>query len=274
MDQPPIYFVASLPRSGSTLLMNLLGQNPRHHVTPTNALVDSMVGVRDNWTNMIEFKSQGIDVLRPRIVSMLRGMLDGFYRAEFKAGKIVFDKSRGWLPYIEMMEEVLERPIQVLVTVRDIRAIAASFEKLFQANSMTTVRPQNYFAAQTIEGRTAMQLLDAGSIGMAVNRLRDALRRRHKSRIFMIPYNQLCRDPQAILNRVHEQLGLSPFRYDPNNVKQLTYEDDAVHGMPLHKIRSKVELSDEKPWEGVLPEGLCEKLVKEYADIQEYAEAT
>jgi sulfotransferase len=271
MDQPPIVFVNGLPRTGSTLLMNLLGQNPRHHVTATNALLDLIVSVRDIWRDLIEFKSQGIEAVQPRIISLMKGMLLGFYENEFKAGKVVFDKCRGWLAYIELMEEVLDRPITVLVTVRDIRAIVASFEKLFQQNPVTSPRFPNYCAGQTIEGRAAQLLGESGTIGLPLNRLRDALRRRHKSNILLIPYNQLCRNTQAIMDRIHEELELEAFQYDPTHVKQITYEDDTLHGLPLHKVRPKVELPDETPWEGVLPESLCKRLCEEFADIQKYA---
>jgi sulfotransferase len=35
MNNKTIYFQSSLPRTGSTLLQNLIGQNPNFHVTPT-----------------------------------------------------------------------------------------------------------------------------------------------------------------------------------------------------------------------------------------------
>jgi sulfotransferase len=35
-----IFFNSTLPRSGSTLLQNIMGQNPEFHVTPTSGLID------------------------------------------------------------------------------------------------------------------------------------------------------------------------------------------------------------------------------------------
>lgn len=37
---PSIAFQSSLPRSGSTLFSNIVGQNPAFHVTPTSGLLD------------------------------------------------------------------------------------------------------------------------------------------------------------------------------------------------------------------------------------------
>ena len=44
-----IYFLVGLPRSGSTLLANILAQHPRIHVTPTSGVVDMLVTVRNGW---------------------------------------------------------------------------------------------------------------------------------------------------------------------------------------------------------------------------------
>ena len=38
MNEKTIYYVSGLPRSGSTLLMNILGQNPNFTVKSTNDL--------------------------------------------------------------------------------------------------------------------------------------------------------------------------------------------------------------------------------------------
>ena len=43
---PQIAFQSSLPRSGSTLLSNIVGQNPNFHVTPTSGLLDLLY---DDW---------------------------------------------------------------------------------------------------------------------------------------------------------------------------------------------------------------------------------
>lgn len=268
MADLPIIFVSGLPRSGSTLLLNLLGQNPRHHVTPTSGLVELVLSVRDLWQNFVEFRSQGLETVKPRIVSAIGGLIGGFYQAEFGGGLTVFDKARGWLAYIELLEQVLGRPVTVLVTVRDVRAIIASYEKLYQRNPVTSKRPKDYLASQSIEGRARMLLSESGEVGLTITRLRDAFRRRHRSQIVLVPYNQLCREPRAVLRGLHESLALPPFEYDPTNVPQITREDDSEYGVPLHTIRNKVEPPDESPWKGVLPDALCEQLRAQYRDIE------
>src|SRR4051812_10062618 len=103
----PIIFNSSLPRSGSTLLQNILGQNPSFHVTPTSGLIELVVGIRDRWADQIEFRAQPQELVLPRIVGAMRGLIEGFYKNELREGRIVVDKSRGWLAYIELLEQIL-----------------------------------------------------------------------------------------------------------------------------------------------------------------------
>lgn len=269
----PIFFCSGLPRSGSTLLQNLLGQCPRHHVTGTNDLLDCLVRVRDSWMTFEGFKSQGLKVVESRIRSMLRAMLFGFYESEITADKLIFDKSRGHLAYIELLEEILERQIRIIVTVRDIRAMVASFEKLHRRSAMTkhAVAGPAYFDVQTIDGRARQLLSGDAVLGLAIRRLLDVYDRGLGDRLIIVPYRELTEQPQQTMARLHVELGLPPFVYDSANVEQITQEDDAGHGMELHAIRSKVEAETVPPWLGILSERTCEWLVTEYSDVQALA---
>ncbi len=268
-----LHFVAGLPRSGSTLLLNLLGQNPRHHVTPTSGLIELFVTVKNRWTEFIEFKAEGLETVKPRVRDALAGLLTGYFRPELAAGKTVFDKSRGWLQYIEPLEEVLERPVKVVVTVRDVRSIVASFEKLYRRRNIEYRQAADdaFFQCQTVEGRAEVLLSPKSVVGLTIARLRDALQRGVGDRLVVVPYRALTICPQETLDLLHRVLCLPSFEYDPGHVEQLTHEDDFFHGMPLHSIRSRVEPPQETPWEGILPPKLCRWLATEYADINRLA---
>lgn len=269
----PIYFVAGLPRSGSTLFMNLLGQNSAHHITPTSGLIELFVQIKNRWPEFIEFKAEGLEVVKPRILGALRGLLAGYFERELVDGKTVFDKSRGWLQYIEPLEEVLERPVKVIVPVRDIRAVVASFEKLYRHRGIEYREAvgEGFFQCQTIQGRAQMLLGPQSVLGLSIARLRDALARGVGDRLVIVPYRALTSRPQETMSLLHAALSLEPFEYDPQNVSQITREDDHIHGMPLHTIRRRVELPADRPWKGILPDELCDWLASEYADINQLA---
>jgi sulfotransferase len=270
-----IHFVSSLPRSGSTLLMNFLGQNPDHYVTPTSGLVEMVVNQINSWKHINDFQAEGLDKVKPRIKKAVKGFMQGYFEDELLTGKVVFDKSRGWLQYIEDLESVLDRKVKVICNIRDVRDILASFEKLYQKRDIEYQYPVGdlYFQCQTIVGRCEALLSPSGLLGITINRLRDALNRKIHDRLILVPYSSLTEDPVDLMGLLHGALELPAFEYNPNNVNQVTHENDLVHGMDLHKIKNVISPAKKKTWEGVLPAAYADEIAQRYADINSLANA-
>ncbi len=263
-----IFFVSGLPRAGSTLLMNLLGQNPAHHVTPTSGVIELFITIQKQWPNFIEFRSEGLEKVKPRIAPAMRGILEGYFEEPLKQKKVIFDKSRGWMQYVEDLEQAFGEQVRVIVPIRDVREIAASFEKLYRKRDIDWRYPVGdaYFQSQTAVDRTELLLAPGGVVGIAINRLRDAIQR-ISGRLVLVPFNSLTEEPKGVMKAIHEVLELPEFEYDPTDVKQITHEDDTWHGMNLHIIRPNVQPTPATPWKGVLPDDYIEALGKRYADV-------
>lgn len=246
-DNRRYYFISGLPRSGSTLLANILAQNPKFHATGTSGIMDVMFQVRNTWNEHIEFRAAPNYAAELRV---LRGILDSYFADIDKP--VVFDKSRGWLSELEMAEAVLGRKAKVLVPVRDMRNVVSSFEKLWRKNAPYTQTGQsrhNYFQFQTVQGRVELFLRPDQPAGLAYNRIVDALNRGFADRLFFIDFDDLTRNPEQTMKQVYDFLGESYFAHDFENVEQVTFENDEIHGMrDLHKIRSKVA-PVESDWE-------------------------
>lgn len=268
-----IHFISGFPRSGSTLLCGLLSQNPTNHVTATNDLVDLMASVRNQWTNCEGFIAQGIDSLKPRIRSTLRGMIDGFYAPELAAGKTVFDKSRGWIGFIDLLENVLERKVKVIVTVRDIPSICASLEKIHFDNVLTAPSrsAQQQIKGSHARGRCQQYLSEDAMVGMFINRWRNALDRGWGDRLIVVPYKELVTDPVGIVRRIHVDCGLAPFTCDPNKVKKAAPEDDNVRKLPFHDLRGSVDATALTRGYDVLPPDVREWLTNEFPIVNQFA---
>lgn len=249
-NEKSFYFIAGLPRSGSTLLANILAQNPRFHTTSTSGIMDVMFGVRNTWDKLIEFQANPNDEAKIRV---LRGILESYYSDIDKP--IVFDKCRGWLSLLEMAENVLGHKAKVLVPVRDMRDILSSFEKLWRNTSKTSQIVQesvNYFRFQTVQGRCEVWLSPEQPVGLAYNRITDALVRGFSDRMFFVDFDDLTARPEQAMEGIYKFLGEPKFKHDFDHVEQVTWEDDSVHGLKgLHDIRTKVEPM-EPQWPKVL----------------------
>ncbi len=234
------HFIAGMPRAGSTLLCNILAQNPRFHTTATSGIMDVMFGVRNSWDNLVEFKAAPNEPAKKRV---LRGILESYYSDIQKP--VIFDKCRGWLSLIEMAEYVLDRKVKIIVPVRDTRDVLASFEKLWRENAkggQIGAEAQNYFQFQTAQGRTEFWLRKDQPVGLALSRIADALQRGLADRLFFVEFEALTSAPEETMQALYAFLGEEYFPHNFKHVEQVTWEDDSVHGFKnLHTIRTKVE---------------------------------
>lgn len=239
MSEKTIHLVSGLPRSGSTLLCNILAQNPRFQATATSGILDVMFAVRNVWDKMVEFQASPDDEAKMRVI---RSILFSFHNGD---KPVVFDKSRGWLGFLEMAEMALGRQAKVLVPVRDLRDVLASFEKLYRKNAhifQAAAEQQNFFDWQTVEGRCRIWTDKSQPVGIAYNRIKDALTRGFKDRMLFVDYTVLTSTPAAAMEDIYKFLEEEPFDHDFENVEQVTQENDFVHGYrDLHTIRPKVE---------------------------------
>ena len=240
-----IHFLAGLPRSGSTLLANILAQNPKIHVTPTSGICDMLVQVRNGWDRNDAFQAMNRAESERVKGDVLRAMLQAYFgRVE---RPICIDKNRYWAEFLEMGAELIggRDRVKVLVTVRDLRDVVASFEKLYRKTSALGQVSQEASMAlkfKTALGRAEVFVDDAQPVGRAYNAIRDAVTRGWYDRMHFIDFEDLTRRPQETMQGIYRFLDVAPHTHEFDNVEQVTFEDDFVYGFKdLHVIRAKVE---------------------------------
>lgn len=237
-----LHFVSGLPRSGSTLLCNILMQNPRFHASATSGLLEVLFLVRNQWDKLLEHQGQPEEQNEQRKKAVMQATIQAYYVDVDKP--VIFDKSRGWLAYLEMAEYLIEGKAKVLVPVRDMRDVLASFEKIWRAESRHRQLDQEsalYFQWQTVAGRCEAWCQGDQPVGLAYNRIKDALSRGYGERMHFVPYEQLTGRPKPTMQGIYAFLEEEYFEHDFDHVEQVTWEDDRVHGMKLHDIRLVVE---------------------------------
>lgn len=235
------FFISGLPRSGSTLLCNILAQNDSLFVSKaTSGCHDVLFNVRNQWDKLIEHQAEGIDY--EQLKRVLQSILNSYHSTN-KTN--IIDKGRGWLSLIEMTEFILGYSPKIIVPVRNISEILSSFEKLWRNStgfSQWNFEQNDYFKAQTIEGRCDIWASAGQPVGLAYNRVKDAISRGYKNNLLFLEFDDITSKPSQALKRVYDYLELPYFQHNFNNVEQYTQEDDEkVHKIPnLHKIKSTV----------------------------------
>lgn len=235
------FFISGLPRSGSTLLCNILAQNPEVHVSKaTSGLHDVLFNIRNQWDRLIEHQAEGTDYERLRRV--LRGVFENYHDTE---KSVIIDKGRGWLSLIEMAEFALGCEIKILSPVRDVAEILASFENLWRkttGKSQWSFESNDYMLSQTVAGRCEIWSRRDQPVGLAYNRVNDAISRGHAGKIKFIEFDDLTSSPSSVMAGIYKFLDMDYFSHDFSNIAQYTREDDEnVHRIEgLHSIRPKV----------------------------------
>lgn len=233
-----VHVIAGLPRTGSTLLANILPQNPNIHTTPTSGCAEVLAGIRDGWRvhhRPDEKQSEDYNLRR-----VLQSVLDNYHDTD---REIVFDKFRGWTRHIEMLEWILERNVKMIITLRPITQILSSFEKIHRDNIKNRRHKGPLPETDTIAGRCRW-LLDAekGVVGKPYTQLQEVIQKGHRDRLLLIEYDQLCSQPQETLNEIYDFIEEPRYKHDFKKVEQYTIENDEAHGFnKLHTIRSVVK---------------------------------
>jgi sulfotransferase len=242
MSEKQVFFISGLPRSGSTLLCNILAQNPEFFVTKaTSGCVEVLFSIRNQWDRIIEHQAEGIN--RNQLKNVLKGSLNSYYLTD---KNIIFDKGRGWLSMIETLEFALDKKVKLICTVRNINEILASFEGLWRnttGQSQWNIEQNNYEKSLTLKGRCELWSEAGQPLGSAFNRLKDAIDRGHKDRLFFMEFDNLTTYPKETVKNIYDFLNLEYYNHDFDNVIQVTKEDDDnIHRIKdLHTIRSVVK---------------------------------
>lgn len=239
-------YLTGLPRSMTTLMANILANNPRITGGETSPLLEYLYGARANYSTTPEVKSAlNGDIMYKSFISFCRKGIEGY--SEEMCGDnhdIYLDKSRGWVYYSEFLKEV-QPNAKIIVLVRDLRSIISSFEKKWRDNP-SILDGRDIPAKQqfiTIDQRVN-HWLNEPPLGIALKRIYNAWQTETLKNMLVIRAEELCKKPKEIMQKVYDYIEEPYYDLDYTNVKQMTVENDRISDFGIygdHKIRSVVE---------------------------------
>lgn len=263
-ESPKIFFQCSLPRSGSTLLQNLIGQNPDFFVTPTSGLLELIHGTRNSYSSANEFKAEvDKESAKKAFLEFCNAGMHGY--AKTKTSKKYFlDKGRGWAYYLNFIELVMPYQPKIICMVRDLRDIFSSMEKLFRRNPEKEIGFVNW---QDLRNVTLSKRIDSYStgipIGIALERLQHVFEIGNAHKILFVKYEDFCLRPNVEMARIYNYLEIPHFEHNFDSIAQITKEDDGIYIMTDHTIRNSLgmKMSDAKQ---ILGDAICDWIYQRY----------
>ena len=236
-----IFYNSSLPRAGSTLLQNVMMQNPDIYSTPTSGVVEFLLSARSIYSTGDAFKAQDQIEMTKAFHGFCKEGLYGYFNAITDRPYVV-DKSRAWLGNFRFAN-FIEPNVKIIVMVLDLRSIFASMEKNYRKNPHKDPQIVNGVQLKNMTTDTRLQHYSVSPpIGPALEWLYDATQQGYDSHVLFIRYEDFTSNPEAEIKRIYNYLELPYFKHDFNNVEQLTYENDVVHGIfGDHQIKPKIQ---------------------------------
>ena len=256
------YFMAGLPRAGSTLLSTLLNQNPRFYSGPSSPVLGTMYHIHDYFLSGNQLYD---GYPKPTQVNNIIGsIIDNWYSDVEQ--EVIFDKNRAWTARVPFIEGYIRQEAKIIVPVRRVDEILASILTMIKRNPFQEGQPRINFVDEYLvknnipindETRCQHLLNPDGILWESLNAIKLGVDEGHGDKFLFVDYNDLVEDPQKELNDIYEFLGEEPFEHTFDNLTNPHREDDIkTYGLrDMHEVHSKLEKISPDPSE-VLPESI------------------
>ena len=253
-----LFFLVALPRSGNTLLASILNQNPDIAATANSMTLEIMKELfllkkTDVFKNYPDHKS---------LNNVLNTVFDNYYKDWPQ--KIIVDRGPVTTPgNINVMEQHFGNRFKVIVLLRDLMDVLASFVKWFE--NEPTAYPNQY--GKNIEEKLWVLMQDNGVIAKELKAIQNAFRFKnlkhfkYENICHFIKYDDLVKNPQQTINNLYQFLDEPLYPHQFSNLKQFQLNgigyDDKELGNNLHMIRTEVRKED-NPYKSMIPKSIVD----------------
>lgn len=253
MESKKFFYLAGLPRTGSTVLGEILNQNENIHVSPASPLSEILSEVLAKWRmNSVTLKAYKHPDQLPNVWRAIR---EGLY--QHRSESCIIDKSWAWHmnDAIDTSRAVLGEEMKVICTVDDIADCLASFIMLIRTNPDYVSYIDDYLRNQRMElndTNRCIAMMDpkiGTSVGWCYENLKQAWMGKNRNNLLLIERAELVQNPTGVLERIYAFLeipelatwGDNQGHYFDRIEKEITEDDGVAYGIPnLHSLGPKL----------------------------------
>jgi len=211
-----LHFISGLPRSGASLISDILKQNPEFHCENAGSLSGVFNLVNNNWDNTVTAHRRSMQSKS----GTLAGLMQGYY--QHINCSIVFDNNLRWTSMIPSLEAVLQKEIKILICVRNPAEILTSFERSRKENPTVSFDVDTVLREKSsIASRAFYYAGPDGILGLTHRNIKDAIVMGYLDRMLFVDYNRFCSSPKSQTRRIYEFFNLPNFDHDFENIEQV-----------------------------------------------------
>lgn len=233
-----IYFISGLPRSGSTLISNILKQNPEVHAEAVSSLSSIFKNINSSWNNF-EANQKYLNLQAKK--GALASLFQGYYKHIEKP--IIIDNDTNWVPLIGVLEAVLDKKIKIITCVRNPAEILTSFERLRKENPLFSSKVDAVLREGTsIASRAYYYAGPEGILGITHRNLKDAIIMGYLDRMLFVDYNRYCNSPKSQTKRIYDFLEINNYSHNFEEIIQSELYNDIGAGLQnYHKVKPTLD---------------------------------
>jgi len=244
------FFINGMPRAGNTLLASLLNQNPDIRATANSLTLDLMhqILLQKNKDTFAHFPDhQSID-------DVIENIIPSYYK-NWNCKYVIERSPVGLEGNLKIIKKYFKQPIKIIVLVRDVHEVLASFLKVFAELNAPKDK-----ACDSL-------MSDEGMVGISLKSIENLSKPENSHMTHFVDYKDLVNKPNKTLKGIYKFLEIPEYNHRFTNLEQLSingikYNDDyikmpkGIKPIDLHTIRTD-NLSFTK--HELLPENIIEK---------------
>lgn len=249
------YFMAGLPRSGSTVLSSILNQNPRFYSGPSSPVLAMMHSIEHH----IEQNELYHGFPKPNEVrNIIKNIINQFYGDIQQS--VVFDKNRAWPARVPYIEQYIGQQAKIICPVRDIDEILTSMITMIRRNPYKEGNPRiNFIDEQLIKLNIPLNDFNRcqyiagkqGTLGQSLNAINECFNQGFGDRLYFVEYKDLVQYPEKTLKKLYEFLGEEYYEHTFDNLQNQNREQDLItYGVAdMHEVHKELKVTAPDPKE-------------------------
>lgn len=260
------YFMAGLPRSGSSLLSSILNQNPRIYSGPSSPVLSTMYFVENHLQNDELFhgnpKPQQANLIISNIINQFYSDIDK---------PVVIDKNRAWPARVPYIEGYIRQKAKIICPVRDVDEILTSMIMLIRRNPYQEGQARiNFIDEQLVklniplsdDNRCEYIAGPQGILGQSMNAIMEGFNQGFGDRIHFVEYRDLVKNPKETLKKLYKFLDEPVFSHTFDDLYVENKENDIkTYGLSdMHEVRKEIKCTAPKP-EEILSKDILDKCI-------------
>lgn len=224
------------------MLASVLNQHPELHVTPLSPTVELLYYTEKYFDEGSE--GYAADPQPQSKQAVLENIPRNYYAHIAKP--YVMDNNRAWPNNIERIQRYMDPDPKIVCIVRDIPSILASFIDLINRSDNAG---ENFIDRWLVEhgmelntaNRCYYLMQPTGIVNQSLWSMYQGHAKGHGHGMHLVEYDDLVADPERVLSRVVDFLGIRHHEFEFDNIINVTPVNDVTYNLQgMHSVRSKL----------------------------------